>query len=261
MLRPSILLLLFAMLAGCGPKQPGTPDPVMVVPEDAAWAVWERFEAYSEDREVEKGPFRIRCGLRYASQGEGSRATAVLWGNGDVPLRLDVLAMGTTIARIRQDNRELVIYSPREDKAWIHTGSEQAFLAFGMPLPLALPDVASLIQGRYLDVFGPLTWERPLQVGDNIRFALSGGHLPGVVDISPEGLLTHWEETPGGWTLDIAYEGVPALPSRLDIRHPEGRHAVLTVTEREHAPAFPPARLALDLPEGTTIATLRQALR
>lgn len=256
-----LLGILLLISAGCTPKQPATPETIVPVPHDAAWAVWNRFEAYSEERGAEKSPFRIRCGLRYANQGEGSRATAILWGNGDMPLRLDVMAMGTSVARIRQDNSELVIYSPREGKAWVHTGPEQAFLAFGMPLPLSLPDITALLQGRYQDVFGALTWDAPLQYGEDIRFALRGGRLPGFVDISPEGLLSAWEEAPGGWTLTVAYEGTPPLPARLDIRHPEGRHAVLTVADREQAPAFSPERMALALPQGTTFANLRQALR
>ncbi len=233
----------------------------MPVPHDAALAVWNRFEQYSASQTSAKGPFRIQCGLRYSNQGEGNRATAVLWSNGDLPLRLDVLAMGTLIARVRQDSGELLIHAPRDGKAWVHTGKEQAFLAFGMPLPLALSDIAYLLQGRYGEVFGPMNWDNPVKSGPNTQFTLTRGTLPGSVVLSPEGLLLSWQEAPGGWVLDIEYEGTPPLPSRLDIKHPEGRHAVLTVVEREHPAMFTAERLALALPEGTTMAGLRQAMR
>ncbi len=257
LLVPVLCLLAFA---ACAPRTEPVPA-VMPVPADAALAAWDRFEAYSAARSAEAGPFRLQCSLRYSNQGEGRRVAAIIWGNGDLPLRLDVTAMGVLAGRLRQDASELLIHAPREDKAWVHRGAQQAFLAFGLPVPLTLPDVVALLQGRYLDVFGPAAGVDPMQAGEGIRYRLEHGALPGTITLSPEGLLTNWQETPGGWNLDVTYSGTPPLPESLVIDHPEGRHAVLTVTDRERTAPFSAAQLALALPPGTQLANLRQAAR
>ena len=255
------VLALVLLAAACASRNETSIPAVMPVPADAALAAWERFEDYSTARSSEDGPFRLQCSLRYTNQGEGRRVTAIIWGNGDLPLRLDVTSMGVLAGRIRQDASELLIHSPREDKAWMHRGGQQAFLAFGLPVPLTLPDVVALLQGRYLDVFGLAEGVDPVQAGNDIRYRLENGALPGTVTLTPEGLLTNWQEAPGGWNLDIAYSGTPPLPETLEIDHPEGRHAVLTVTERESVEPFSDSQLALILPPGTDLANLRQASR
>lgn len=247
-------------LSACAGRQ--APEPIIPASTEAAAVTWSAFERYAHERAVESGPFRIQCALRYSNQGEGRRVTAVLWGNGQPPLRLDVTAFGALVGRIRQDSNALLVHAPRENKAWFHQGQEQAFLAFGLPVPLTLPDIASLLQGRFLDVFGPVHGAQPFLSGEGIRFTLEGGRLPGTVVIAEDGLLQRWQEAPGSWLLEIRYEGVPPLPISLDISHPQGRHAVIAVTDREYPSApYSDRQLELQLPEGTALAPLRQASR
>ena len=259
----TVLVLSLALcVAACAPRS-GSPFPdIMPVPADAATAAWTGFERYSEARSAEQGPFRLQSTLRYANQGEGQRVSAILWGNGGLPLRLDVNAMGVLVGRIQQDVDSLTIHSPREGKAWEYRGSQPAFLSFGLPVPLTLTDVTALLQGRYLDVFGStVQGAGPMRAGENIRYRLESSTLPGSIVLSPEGLLLSWQEKPGGWNLDIVYDGTPPLPETLEIAHPEGRHAVLTVTRRERTEPFAATQLALALPPGTERANLRQASR
>ena len=257
-----LILALALCVAACAPRSGTSVPDIMPVPADAATAVWKGFERYSEARSAEQRPFRLQSSLRYANQGEGNRVSAILWGNGELPLRLDVNAMGVLVGRIRQDVDGLIIHSPRDGKAWEYRGSQPAFLSFGLPVPLTLTDVTALLQGRYLDVFGSaVQGADPMQAGENIRYRLENSALPGSVVLSPEGMLLGWQEKPGGWTLDIVYDGTPLLPETLEIDHPEGRHAVLTVTRRERTEPFAAAQLALALPPGTERANLRQASR
>ena len=259
---PSLLLTLcaLAVLAGCGPKTIA----LVPAPPDAAASAWNAFTDYSAEREAQSGPFRLQCGLRYSdAQGDGNRANAVLWGNNDDLVRLDVLAgMGALVGRVRQSGEALVIHSPREDKAWIYQGRGKALLSFGVPVPLALPDVAAILQGRYQAVFGPVHGANPYLADGGIGFRLEGGRLPGDVTLTPEGLLVRWQEAPGAWTMHVEYDnGTPPLPRLLEIDHPEGRRAVLTVTSRQAPAAFSETQLRLDLPPGTAVETMRQASR
>ena len=259
---PAFALLALALLGGCVPRQ----TPLVAASPDMAASTWAAFTNYSAARAAATAPFRLQCGLRYSGpQGEGNRANAVIWGNNDQLIRLDVMAgIGMLVGRVRQSDEGLLIHSPREDKAWTYQGQGKALLSFGMPVPLTLPDVVAILQGRYLDVFGPVQGRSPYEAGQgNISFRLEGGRLPGDVTLTPDGLLTHWQEAPGAWSMTVTYDdSIPPLPKEIEIDHPEGRRAVLSVIARQSpASRFSDTQLRLDLPPGTVLETMRQASR
>ena len=263
-LLPAVLVCLLCTLAGC---MPGSGDALrQPAPPEAATAAWTAFEQYTKDRAAASGPFRIQCALRYSdAQGDGRRVTAVIWSNGDLPVRLDVMAgVGALVGRIRQSDSSLVIHAPRDNKAWTYQGRGKAFLAFGMPVPLTMPDLIAVMQGHYRSVFGPAKGMNPYMAGEgDIAFRLEGGNLPGTVTLTPGGLLKSWQEAPGAWTMRVTYDdGTPPLPQEIEIDHPEGQHAVLSVKERQRpTQAFTDAQLNLELPTGVVTEALKQAAR
>jgi hypothetical protein len=256
-------LSLAVVLNGCATRQ------LAPAPPERAAAAWAAFADYCADRSAQAGPYRLQCGLRYAGMdGDGNRANAVLWGNNDRLVRLDVMAsMGTLVGRVLQNDDHLVIHSPRENKAWTYQGRAKALLSFGMPIPLAIQDVAAVMQGLFLDVLGPAEGRDPRVEEQDpegaIEFRLEGGLLPGVITLNPDGLLVRWQESPRAWSMDIEYDkGVPPLPREITIDHPQGRRAVLTVTARQRLAApFGRDQLRLDLPPGTAIEPMRQTER
>lgn len=260
---PLRLLALTAVLllaAGCAAKGPPR---LPVAPELAATA-WQTFEHNEADRAARSGPFRLQCSLRYTDENSsGQRGTLVIWGNDAQTIRLDVTAtLNTLVARVRQQGTQLVIHSPREEKAWVYNGSQKAVLSFGMPLPLAIPDIVAIIQGRLLDVLGPVRGLDPFAGEDgDIVYRLEGGALTGTLTLTRDGLPVHWQEGPNGWSVRIAYEGTPPLPQEIAIERSGGWRGVIKVINRQQPAPFGPEQLRLDLPQGTMIETMRQAAR
>ncbi|MDR2726731.1 MAG: hypothetical protein LBC10_01910 [Deltaproteobacteria bacterium] len=248
------------VLGGCAPQHialtPASPD--------TAASTWTAFADYCADQAGQTGPYLLQCGLRYTgTEDDGNRAKAVFWGNSDRLIRLDIMAgIGMLVGRVLQNETDLVIHSPRENKAWTYHGRGKALLSFGVPIPLTLQDVVAVMQGRYLDVFGPAGGVDPYEAEQGaVSFRLEGGRLPGTVTLDPDGLLTRWQEAPGAWSMRIEYDrGLPCLPREIAIDHPGGGRAVLTVTSRQRPAApFSEEQLRLELPPGTAIEAMRRA--
>ena len=273
LVAPLCALLLFA----CAPRQVlPTAQPV---PERDALATWQAYEDAATAREKAQGPFRINLSLRYGPENDTRRVTAILWGNGDLPVRLDVSAgVGALVARIREDQRSLVAFSPRENKALTHNGPNRVLLNFGVPLPFGLADFSALIRGEFTRVFGPLGHGQPVYGAENtLVFPLEARQpeaagerlrLGGLVFLTPAGLPVRWDERPAdargeasGWVMRLEYDDdAPGLPTKITLNHPGGQQAILLVKSRQTPAApFSPGQLGLPLPQGVEMQTLKPA--
>ena len=98
---------------------------------------------------------------------------------------------------------------------------------------------------------------RALPNGD-IAFTLSGGILPGMLELRPDGLPVRWSAEKG-WVMDITYDdGNPPLPYKFQLTHPDGYSAILLVKDRQKPnAAFRDDQLALELPAGTIIEPIK----
>ena len=93
----------------------------------------------------------------------------------------------------------------------------------------------------------------------DIAFTLSGGILPGMLELRPDGLPVRWSAEKG-WIMDIAYDdGNPPLPYKFKLTHPDGYSAILLVKNRQTPDAaFRDDQLALELPAGTIIEPIKR---
>lgn len=259
-IRVLFIFFTFLFLNACAVRQEAFVPEIISVPTDEAAAVWELFEDYSMDMASLEEPFRLQCSMRYNNKEEHRRANIVIWGNERLPVRVDITVMGVLVGRIRQDDTGIIVHAVREGKALRHKGGYQALLNFGLPAPLSLLDIVAFLQGRYLEVFGLVEGYNPVQSEGGIRFNLSGGRLPGTVTISRQGLLSRWQEAPGGWEMKVSYSGSPLLPETIELSHPKGRNTVLSIISRERTEPFDDVQLELILPPDTIISTYDQAL-
>ena len=260
-----LALLMTTMLQGCAPRVvPGVPAPA-----DQADAAWHAYRSWAQGNDAEAGPFRLNASLRYKTgEHDGNRVVALLWSNGEVPLRLDIMAgIGATVARIREDDTTFLAYSPNENKAYYHNGDGRALLSFGVPVPFSVPDLAYLLNGRFGRVFDDARADARLVADGGIAYTLPRGRVRGMLELSPEGRPRHWTDTPpgekqAGWDMRIDYdEAVPPLPRKITITHAKGYSAILLVKERERPQAFTGEQLGLELPEGAEVLPLRQGTR
>ncbi len=256
-------LFLVPFLTGC-PKEPlqveSLPPATQVLP-------WQAYTALAQTAEEKAAAYRIRATVQYETPGnQGHRLNALIWGNPNLPVRLDLFAgVGVLAAQVREDKRNFLLNVPEEQTAYTHRGSNKPLLNIGTPLPFTLESLVYLLCGRFDPVFGH---EARLLDSPPPRFVLDkSAPVQGVLTLSESGQPLRWDGSPPsgmpggigyGWTLDIAYDDdVPALPRSLSLVHESGYSALLQIRGREALPElFPENRLELNLPPQTVVNDL-----
>ena len=219
-----------------------------------------RLQSYLASAEAPFEPFLLRMSLRFGTEEDTRRVSALFWGNSADHLRLDVTAgIGVTAAKIVEDGPLFLLYSPNENKAWFYQGAAKPLLRAGMPIPFDLSHLANLLNGRYALVFGKECGQGEFLRDDLLRCE-PGGKLGGELSIGADGLPRLWREKPqgGGWEMRIDYgEGERVLPYRLTLTAENGKRAIVLVKERERpATPFTDEQLRFVLPEDTPFLPL-----
>lgn len=255
-----ILLLCMAVLLCACAKQPALqPGPETQTQLESRWL---KFTALSAAAPV--GPYRLQLSMRFGSKGDTRRVTALFWGNNERQLRLDVTAgVGAVVAKILEDGRHFLVYSPRENKGYFYQGASQPLLQVGVPVPFNLGHLADLLNGRYTAVFGE-NFDAASGLKDGLARYRLVGNPGGSLDLNSEGLPVFWRESSAGgrgWTMEITYDedSRPPLPRRLTLIHSNGKRAILLVKEREKpVAAFTVEQMSLTLPESAPLLPLAQ---
>lgn len=244
------LIILLFMASACA-RQPSTVAP----PADSATR-WQAFLARSEA--VKEAPYLLNASLRFGTEGDTRRVTALLWGNGSQSLRMDVMAgIGAVIAKIWESGDEFLVYSPTENRAFFHQGSNKPLLRVGVPVPFALDELAALLNGRLTAVFGRQYADSQALASGNVGFTLTSA-AGGLLEIDAQGQAVAWQENGSrGWNMTIAYDEA-GLPRRVSLRHPDGQTAVLLVKDRQSPAPFSQEQLSLLLPDSTPVLPLER---
>lgn len=235
-----VLVLLFAFLL-CACAKSG---PVPETPEkDLEKARWDLLQTNPEPT-----PYRIQFSLRFGEDGNTRRVTGILWGNDPDQLRLDVMAgVGVTVARISDTPDKFLLYSPRENKAYVHNGTDKPLLKIGMPLPFDLQMLAALLEGQYARVFGTTYSSAEMGKDDCVAYKLDQGPK-GILNVNPEGIPVSWSQGDDGWFMAIMPEENGRLPKSLKFTNPAGKRAIVLVKERERSEAFNHEQMELTIP-------------
>ncbi|WP_288907396.1 lipoprotein insertase outer membrane protein LolB [uncultured Desulfovibrio sp.] len=253
------LLCTLVLLCACA-RQPAMETPS---PEARAHLeqTWQRYAA--ADDAVVPAPYRLQLSLRFGTEGDTRRVTALFWGNGQRKLRMDVMAgVGATVANILEDGQHFLVFAPNEHKAYFHQGANKPLLQVGVPVPFNLDHLADLLNGRYAQVFGRDYAEAAVQADGLARYTLEG-KPGGSLTLNAQGLPVAWSENAHGakgWSMEILYtDDASPLPRRLNLTHSNGKRAIVLVKEREKpAQAFTEAQLSLPLPEDVPLLPLSQ---
>ncbi|CAK7056777.1 MAG: hypothetical protein DESF_02418 [Desulfovibrio sp.] len=245
-----------ALLAACA-RQPS----LEMTPENQARLEerWQKFSALGQQGSL--APYRLQMSLRFGTEGDTRRVTALFWGNSQRRLRLDVMAgVGATVAKILEDGQHFLVYSPTDDKAYFYQGAAKPLLQVGVPVPFNLEHLADLLNGRYSAVFGKSFATGSLLPGDLAQYTLEG--TPGgVLTLDAAGLPVAWSEkgdNSKGWKMEVAYDNAqPSLPQRLTLVHSNGKRAIVLIKDREKpATPFTDEQMTLSIPEGVPLLPL-----
>jgi hypothetical protein len=256
-LAPALLLL-----NACAARQSEKPlDPA------ATRNIWNGYTQYAvKSAEERRRPSRVQASLRFGGNDDGRRVIVLLWENGDGPIRLDVRAgVGVSAAKILQTDSRFLVYSMQENRAYYHDGPQQSLLAYGLPLPFGLRDLAALLAGDYGAVFGLTPPDEPRSARDGgMSLVLPKSSPGGVLELDSRGLPRSWQEKKGGWRLTFAHDGDETFPrpEHIEARHENGSYAILLIKERQRPDRpFAAEQLELKLPPGTPMLPLRQMKR
>lgn len=257
-MKKLLYAILFCLCACARQASPPAPD----LAQDQRL---ERYAALCARQDAEK-PYRIQASLRYGKEGDTRRVILLLWGNGPLPLRLDVMAgVGVTVAKIQDSEDSFLLHAIQEGKAYAHQGLEKPLFKAGVPVPVQLQDLANLLNGRFGPVFGTHPDGNPRQGAQGLAgFSMTEGTLPGLLYLDAAGLPVLWKQEGGdGWEIRFRYDEThPSLPHRVDIRRPGGTSAVLLVKERNFpASLFTAEQLQLMLPSDTPVLPFPQEKR
>lgn len=247
----SRVALLFLMLLACScARKPGLPPTADARQE----AVLQAYAATASPANA--AAYRIKMSLRFGARGRTHRVTALLWGNGDRNIRLDIMAgIGATLAQIHSCGDVFRLYSQPERKEYWHEGASPLFSA-GVPVPFDLGQLTNLLNGHYASVFGMPVDSARAQADGLLRVEV-GGSLAGTLLLDASGRPAGWHgKSPddSGWKLDMAYPDEPAnaLPERLELSHPHGEKCLLLVKDRiAQEKDYSGAQLRLVVPDGT----------
>ena len=238
-----------------------TPDSLPTTVDDGRW------QRYAAEARPADTPYRIGRSLRFGEEGNTRRVTALLWGNGDDALRLDVMAgVGALVASVSDAGDTFLIYAPREHVAYVHEGRNKPLLKSGVPVPFSLSRLSALLRGHYAQVFGTEYRNArpgPTDTEGSLAYLLEG-RPGGLLCLDERGRPVRWQEKDGrekGWIMDIDY-GDDALPHRLKLSHDNGKRAILLIKEREKPAApFAADAMRLELPANTRVLPLEKFRR
>ena len=219
---------------------------------------WQKFAAVSSADKSD--PYRLQLSLRFGTEGDTRRVTALFWGNSQRQLRLDVMAgVGTTVAKILEDGQHFLVYSPSENKAYFYQGATKPLLQVGVPVPFNLVHLADLLNGRYTAVFGNQFDKTAFSADGKALYDLQG-QPGGRLIINEQGLPVEWQEQANGkgWSMEILYSDDPRpLPRRLNLAHSNGKRAIVLIKEREKvSQPFTKEQMALTLPDDAPLLPL-----
>lgn len=242
----SLLLALF--LAACAHKPATLPE--LESQNDRSFALMNEISQQHANQ-----PERLQISLRFGKEGNTRRVTGVLWGQQD-DIRLDVMAgVGAIIAKIQDQGDKFLLYAPRENKAYEHEGQNKPLLRVGTPLPFDLQQLAALLNGNYVRVFGKAG--NYLENDGNMAEYELEGSPGGRLWLASSGLPEQWREGP--WQLKLDYQENQTAPHRLRLTNTDGNMAILLVKERESpGKPFTASQMELALPPGVNIQPLSQ---
>lgn len=249
-MKKVLILISFLLLAACASQRP-------IQPEAPAEAIWQKMLAASD---AATGPYRLQVSMRFGEEGNTRRVTALLWGNSESAIRLDVMAgVGATIAMLADNGDEFLIYTPRDNRAYSHAGSNKPMLKIGVPAPFDLGALAALLTGDFAAAFGRAPASAQARADGDTSFGIEG-KLAGRLVLNRAGEPVSWTQEGGAWQIKFAYdESEPFLPRSVRLSNNRGQYALILVKEREAVTQpFDAAQLRLNIPDGVPLLPLSQ---
>lgn len=257
------LLACCLLCAACAPKTPAPDLPEADLQERMA-ATWRAFRAKGEHARAPA--FSATASLNYAGPKNKHRVVAKLWGNADLPVRLDLQAgVGAMVGHWREGPEGFLVFIPGNNAAFRFEDALTGMAAFGLALPLDLQDLGRLLMGDW-NALLPQEYDTAQPQGDAnapVRYGCFTPRGAIALTLTAQGLPVSMEipagDGQGPWTLELQELGAPGVPpltpQRVRMTRTATREtAILFLKELElRQEPWPEAALTLEIPPGVVI--------
>lgn len=217
---------------------------------------WEKFTTAV----IDEHPYTLQGSFRFGDKENTNRVNYIFWSNGSLPLRVDVMAgVGASIAKIREDAEEVLIYFVQDKKAMLMENYHEMnpLVSLGMPVPISFYEMSLLLRGGFNQVLQELnldsvkTFEKAKNEFEKYSYYFSSINMDGLLQLNENGMPVHCE-IDNTWAFDLSYDEKTMLPSRVVISSLiDDYKAILLVKERSNPPQYKKEDLIFELPTGT----------
>jgi len=254
-----VCLVLHLFSSGCAPLQPERPPE----PRQKAEKVWRGFWSGQQQRVSTLPGFSMQGSLNIFTPKRNRRITFELWGNPPTPLRLHLRAgIGTTISIWAIHSDRILIFSPRNNRAYSADNTARATQAMGLRLPFTLPGMVQVLTGNWKNIL----WRDYLQteyLAKERAYAFYPRGEKRVDKIVLDGksrVVSLSGKHPYEWTLkrkDLTSRQGRVLSRRIELTTAREEELILRVKDFEPRKSpWPREDLRISLPPDTMIRSL-----
>lgn len=251
--RIFILFVATAVLAGCATTNTAPPN-------TQAHGVWQKHQQRQATLANRASAFNASASINYVSPHRKGRLTMRMWGNSELPLRLDLSAgFGTTVAMWREDSTGWTGFFPTDEVAYHNHDVRTGLRMAGLDFPFSLQELSQLISGSYQSII-PKEYEAVEQAPDGRwTFFFAPGQIVNTMTLDAQGKAMLFAGRLQGrkWSLTLdryTLEGEIETARKLTLALSPGVSAVVRV--KKFVPRdtpWPEDGLSLVLPPGTRL--------
>ncbi len=252
-LKSTLLILMFLFISACA-KKPDAPE-IPPVTENDIPIRWIQLKTDS----LEKTPFLIDGSIRAGKEGDTQRANFIMWGNEELPLRLDITAAGSVQAQILEERDQVSIYIPDEENVYLKSDTTSAFRSFGIMFPLSLDEIANFALGRF-----PIAQESVMYLDAHISNQ-EDNIITYVIPFSQKNKYTYygswsldayarpvlWEQ--GQWIIEFFYDENSRKPNKVSGKSTDSTLFTLFISTNNSVDTYESVELELKMPTNTQV--------
>lgn len=251
-IKKIVFLLFFIFLNACVAKQ----ELLVPTQEDQE----KRWQLFLENK-IEEKPYALQGSIRFGSSENTNRVNYILWSNGTLPLRLDIMAgVGASIAKIAETQKEITMYFPQENRAIImdNFGEINPLISMGMPVPISFNEISFLLRGGFNQIFENISLDlvkakKAKKEYQRYTYYFSSKKMDGLMQLDVTGKPVYCEVN-DEWIFEIFYDKKEQTPYKVIIRSKiEDYKAILMVKDRTFPVKYSKSDLKFTLPAQTEI--------
>lgn len=227
--------------------------------------VWAKYRAVAESRNPSDS-FSLSTSFRFKTPKSSNRASLRIWGNGNDPVRIDILGpFGSVIAGLRVSSSRSIIYEPDNKRAVYSNSGQELFVRLGLSVPVSVQDIIALLRGNYTKLFPAMYDTAYVESDTNIAYTFSGKSRSsssqkltnGVLVLNKQGHPIVWEQKDK--SMSISFENYDnGLPDKIRVIAGTERSALFLIKERtKPATRFTQKALELTLPPDTKVTPMQ----